>query len=74
VTNTAERDNLVARIAGLAARAADPEYLVRFNPVSSRYQSARLNQVSGIPKDELDALGRDLARYFGRIEIAGPGS
>jgi hypothetical protein len=65
VTNTAERDNLVARIAGLAARAADPEYLVRFNPVSSRYQSARLNQVSGIPKDELDALGRDLARYFG---------
>jgi hypothetical protein len=65
VTNTAERDDLVARIAGLGARAADPEYLIRFNPASSRYHSARLNQVGGIPKEELDALGRDLALYFG---------
>jgi hypothetical protein len=65
MTNTAERDDLVARIAGLAARAADPEYLPRFNPASSRYRIARLTQVGGIPREELDALGRDLARYFG---------
>jgi hypothetical protein len=65
VTNISERDDLVARIARLAARAADPEYLTRFNPASSRYQSARLLQVGGIPEEELDALGRDLARYFG---------
>lgn len=45
--------------------AADPEYLARFNPESSRYQIARLNQVSGIPEADLDALGRELARYFG---------
>jgi hypothetical protein len=65
VIDTAERDDLVARIAGLAARATDPEYLTRFNPASSRYQRARLIQVGGIPREELDALGRDLARYFG---------
>jgi hypothetical protein len=65
MTNSAGHDDLVARIAGLAARAADPEYLPRFNPASSRYRIARLTQVGGIPKEELDALGRDLARYFG---------
>jgi Apea-like HEPN len=65
VTNTSERTDLVVRIAALAGRAVDPEYLSRFNPESSQYQHARLTQVGGIPKEELDALGRDLARYFG---------
>jgi len=65
VTNTDERDELVARIAELAAEAEDPAHLARFNPASSRYQSARLSEVGGIPEEELDALGRDLARHFG---------
>jgi hypothetical protein len=56
MTNTAERDDLVARIAGLAARAADPEYLSRFNPASSRYRSARLTQVGGVQKKNLMRL------------------
>jgi hypothetical protein len=60
-----ERDDLIARVAGLAERAADPDYLARFNPASSRYRSARLTQVGGVPKEELDELGRELARYFG---------
>lgn len=57
MTEKAERDELMARIADLAAKAADPEYLARFNPESSRYQTARLNEVRGIPEPSFMHLG-----------------
>jgi hypothetical protein len=70
VTEVPERDDLVARIAVLAAKAEDPEHLTRLNPGSSSYQAARLVQVGGVPQEELDALGRDLYRYFG-LDVQG---
>ena len=60
-----ERDELVRRIGDLAQRAKDPEYLVRFNSESTQYKLAQLGRVDGVSQEELDELGRDLARHFG---------
>jgi hypothetical protein len=65
VADAPQREQLIDRIAALAASAQDPDYLERFNPESSRYQAARLVQVGGVSKEELDDLGREIARYFG---------
>jgi hypothetical protein len=65
VVSASGRDELVRRVAEIATRADDPDYLRRLNPESSRYKLAQHGQVSGVSKEELDEVGRDLARHFG---------
>ena len=71
VVSASGRDELVRRVAEIATRADDPDYLRRLNPESSRYKLAQHGQVSGVSKEELDEVGRDLVRHFHQDRVPG---